>query len=139
MDKIERLARDLGAAIQEDIRYTAYMQAREANEKDNELNELMGKVQLIHMSYGHEASKGEDADQEKLAAYEKEFNECFTLVKNNLTMVKYEAARDELDALMKYVTGILSMCACGEDPETCSPETQSSCNGDCGSGSSSCH
>ena len=68
---IVKLTRELGKAIQQDERYLAFVAAREANEKDDELNELVGKMQLVHMSYQHEASK-EDANEQKLEAYEEE-------------------------------------------------------------------
>lgn len=133
MDNIEKLARELGKAIQLDKRYIDFVNARQDNEKDDELNDLLGQVQIIHMNYGREAQKGDEADQDKLDEYEKNFNEIFARVKNHPTMVKYENARDELDSLMKFVTGILSMCAVGEDPMTCDPTAQSGCAGDCSS------
>ncbi|MBQ5823677.1 MAG: YlbF family regulator, partial [Clostridia bacterium] len=68
---IIKLTRELGKAIQADERYAKFVAARETNEKDDELNELIGKMQLIHMSYQHEASK-EDANEQKLTAYEEE-------------------------------------------------------------------
>ena len=40
------LTRQLGAAIQQDVRYKAYEEARKANEADNALNELIGKINL---------------------------------------------------------------------------------------------
>ena len=134
MDKIERLTRELGQALQDDERYKNFINARKENEKDEELNEMLGKVQLVHMNYGREAQKGDEADQDKLDSFEKEFNEIFIKVKSHPLMVKYEDARDELDALMKFVTSIPSMCACCEDPQTCDPTAQaSSCSGDCSS------
>ena len=75
---IIKLTRELGAAIQQDERYAKFQAAQKANEEDKELNELMGKIQLVHMSYQHEASK-EDANEQKLAAYETEFNDLYKL------------------------------------------------------------
>ncbi|MBQ8026481.1 MAG: YlbF family regulator, partial [Clostridia bacterium] len=54
---IIKLTRELGKAIQADERYAKFVTARETNEKDDELNDLIGKMQLVHMSYQHEASK----------------------------------------------------------------------------------
>lgn len=137
--ELEKLARQLGAAIQEDARYKVFMAARDKNEADEELNELMRQIQLVHMSYNHEASKGDEADNEKLQAYEKEFNEVYSKVMANKNMQNFEAARNDLDELMKYLTGIISMCACGEDPETCNPNAGHSCSGNCSSCGSDCH
>lgn len=130
MDLIQ-MARELGAAIQQDERYLTFMEAHEANEKDNELNELIGKIQLVHMSYNHEASK-EDKDEEKLKAYDTEFNTLYNEVMCNPNMRRYEKARDAVDELMKEITGILTLCVRGEDPMTCDPNA-SACSGDCGS------
>ena len=71
MDVIE-LTRQLGAAIQKDERYLAFHEARRVNEADTDLNDLINKIQRIHMSYQHEAAKDE-ANEEKLQAYDKEF------------------------------------------------------------------
>ena len=49
--ELEKLARQLGAAIQQDKLYLDYNEAMKANEADSELNELMGKIRLLQMSY----------------------------------------------------------------------------------------
>ena len=54
---IIKLTRELGAAIQQDDRYAKFQAAQKANEEDKDLNDLMGKIQLVHMSYQHEARK----------------------------------------------------------------------------------
>ncbi|MBQ3004479.1 MAG: YlbF family regulator [Clostridia bacterium] len=136
---LEKMARELGAAIQKDERYLNYVKARETNEADTELNDLIGKIQLIHSSYQHEAAKGDEANSQKLDAYDKEFNEVYTQVMSNKNMQAFEKARQEVDEMMKYLTGILTLCVCGEDPETCDPNAHAGCNGNCSSCSSDCH
>ncbi|MBE6783311.1 MAG: YlbF family regulator [Ruminococcaceae bacterium] len=136
--ELEKLARQLGAAIQEDARYKAFMAARDKNEADEELNEMMQQIQLVHMSYNHEASKGAEADEAKLQEYEKQFNEVYTKVMANENMKNFEIAKADFDQLMKYLTGIISMCAYGEDPETCDPNAHQ-CSGNCSSCGSDCH
>ena len=129
MDIIE-ITRQLGAAIQQEEAYKAFHAAKEANEKDDELNALIDKIQLIHLSYQHEAAK-DDANEEKLAAYDKEFSDTYKEVMANPRMQTFEKAKQDLDSLMKKITGILTLCAQGEDPETC--EYSASCSGDCSS------
>ena len=131
MDLI-KMARELGAAIQQDERYIKFMTAHDENERDNELNELIGKIQLIHMSYQHEAAK-EDADEQKLKDYDTQFNTLYNEVMCNPHMRVYEKARQEIDDLMKEITGILTLCVRGEDPMTCDPNAEASCTGNCGS------
>ena len=129
MDIIE-LTRQLGAAIQQEDAYHAFHKAKEVNEQDDALNEMINKLQLIHMSYQHEAAK-DDANEEKLAAYDREFSEAYKAVMANPHMQAFEQAKQGLDVLMKRITGILSLCAQGEDPATC--EYQAACSGDCSS------
>ena len=106
------LTRQLGAAIQKEEAYINFHKAKEINEADDELNELINKIQLIHMSYQHEANK-DDAN-----------------------MQAFEKAKEELDAMMKEITGILSLCAQGEDPEKC--EYAPACSGNCASCGGGC-
>ena len=131
MDIIE-ITRQLGAAIQQDERYLAFHEARRTNEADTDLNDLINKIQLIHMSYQHEAAK-DDANEEKLAAYDKEFSEVYQTVMANENMQKYEAARHAVDDMMNEITAILSLCVQGEDPKTCQPREEHHCSGECGS------
>ena len=74
---IEKLTRELGKAIQQDERYLAMRKAVEANEQDTALNELMSKIQLIQVSYQHEASK-ENPDEGKMKAYDEEFRGVYS-------------------------------------------------------------
>ena len=131
MDIIE-ITRQLGAAIQQDERYLAFHEARRTNEADTDLNDLINKIQLIHMSYQHEAAK-DDANEEKLAAYDKEFSEVYQTVMANENMQKYEVARHAVDDMMNEITAILSLCVQGEDPKTCQPQEEHHCSGECGS------
>jgi hypothetical protein len=93
----------------------------------------MSKIQLIQVSYQHEASK-ENPDEGKMKAYDEEFRGVYSEIMMNENMRNYEMARKELDDLMNYLTGILAMCVNGDDPETCDP-TAHQCSGDC----SGCH
>lgn len=130
---LEKLTRELGKAIQQDERYSALQKAIEANEKDTALNELMSKIQLIQVSAQHEASK-ENPDEGKMQAYNEEFRGVYTEIMMNPNMQAYEKARQDMDELMNFLTGILAMCVNGDDPDTCDPKAHQ-CGGDC----SGCH
>lgn len=136
MDVIQ-LTRKLGAAIQQDERYLAFSEARKANDSDEELASLLGKINIVQISYQREAEKGDDADEGKMEAYNKEFNELYNEVMLNPNMVRYEAARTAVDDMMNYTVQLLSLCVNGEDPETCEPQQESSCGQDC-SGCAGC-
>ena len=135
---IIKLTRELGAAIQQDERYLNFAKAREENEKDAELNELMAQIQMVQMNYQMEASK-EEPDSAKMQAYEEQFNTVYTKFMDSDKMKAYEAARAEIDNLMNYITSIFALCLQGEDPATCEPQTQEhNCGGECSS-CSGCH
>ena len=100
-----------------------------ANEKDDELNNLIGKINLVQMNYQKEASKGEEADESKMEQYGKEFEEAYRAVMLNGNMVKFEAAKTAVDDMMNEIMGILALCVDGQDPETCTPAEEHHCNG----------
>ena len=54
------LTRQLGAAIQADERYKAFDEAKKANDADKELNDLIGKINLVQLNYQQEAAKGHE-------------------------------------------------------------------------------
>lgn len=134
--ELEKLARQLGAAIQQDKVYLDFEAARKANDADEELNALMGKIRLIQLSYQQEAGK-EEPDEVKMEGFNKEFQGVYTQIMANKNMQKFEEARQAVDEMMNYLTGILAMCVNGEDPETCDP-TAHNCGGECSS-CSGCH
>jgi len=136
---IIKITRELGAAIQQDERYAKFMEARHRNENDKELLDLVGKIELIQMNFRQESSK-EDADAEKLEAYNKEFEETYGIFMENENVKTFEAARKDVDDMMNYIMQILSLCVNGEDPATCEPheEHDHECGGECSS-CSGCH
>lgn len=136
MDVIAK-ARELGAALQQDERCIKLMEAQKANEADNALNELIAKIQLVQMSFQHEAAK-EDKNEQKLEAYDKEFGEIYAQIMANPNMKAYEEARGEVDSLMQYINGIFALCLQGEDPATCEPHQEHDCGGECSS-CNGCH
>lgn len=137
MDVI-KLTRELGAAIQQDERYLNFAKVREENEKDEELLDLMGQIQLLQMNYQREASS-ENPDKDKMNGFEKSFNELYGKFMANDKMVAYENARAEIDELMNYIMQILGLCVNGADPATCEPECDHNCDGSCCSDCSGCH
>lgn len=136
---IIKLTRELGAAIQQDERYIRFTNARQANEQDAELNELMAQLQMVQMNYQMEASK-ETPDSAKMQEYEEKFNETYSKFMENEHMKAYDEARAEVDAMMNYIMQILGLCVNGADPETCEPQEEHhhDCGGECSS-CSGCH
>ncbi len=132
MDVISAV-RALGAAIQQDERYLAFVKAKEANESDIELNGLIGKLNLIQLSYQNESSK-EEPDTDKLEGMDAQFREIYGQIMLNENMKKYEEAKNDVDSMMNYLIQILTLCVNGEDPANCEPQqAESGCSGNCSS------
>ncbi|NLP47819.1 MAG: YlbF family regulator [Clostridiales bacterium] len=136
MDLI-KLTRQLGAAIQKDERYLALHKANLANEGDEKLIQLLNELRMIQLSYQNEASKPEP-DDDKLKAYDERFTALYNEISENENMQNFQVAKQSVDEMMQHLTGILSLCVNGEDPETCEPQQESDCSGECSSCSSDC-
>ena len=131
---IIKATRELGKAIQADERYLAFREAQKANENDIELNGLIGKLNLIQLSYQNEAQK-EEPDNAKLEGMDSEFREIYGQIMLNENMRKYEETKGEVDAMMNHVIQLLTLCVNGDDPETCevAAQEEASCGGNCAS------
>lgn len=130
MDVITK-ARELGKEIQADERYKAYVAAKAKSDADEGLQELINKFNLKRMDLSNEINKGEEADEERKSALDKEIREVYADIMSSDNMMAYAAAKEQLDALISQVSTLIMMCANGEDPDTC--EIEHSCSGNCGS------
>ena len=133
-----KITRELGAAIQLDERYLAYVAAKAANDADSDLNALIGKLNLIQLSYQNEA-QGDAPDEAKLNTFDKEFREVYGELMLNKNMQVFEEAKNSVDAMMNDIIEILRLCVNGADPATCEPEPEEhNCSGDCHSCGGGC-
>ena len=135
MDIIE-LTRELGKAIQADPKFVELQLARQQSDEDQELQDAIGEFNLKRMAISNEAAKS-DRNDETMQRLNKEFREAYGKIMENENMRRYNAAKNEFDAMFQRVTGILNLCAEGENPETCDYDA-ASCGGDCSS-CAGCH
>jgi cell fate (sporulation/competence/biofilm development) regulator YlbF (YheA/YmcA/DUF963 family) len=135
MDMIE-LAREIGRQLQKDEAYVKMVEARQASDADQDLQNDIGEFNLKRMAINNEAQK-DDRNEETLKRLNEEFRAVYTRIMQNQNMLRYNEAKNELDAIVQRVTAIISMCAEGEDPDTCDYDA-SSCGGDC-SACGGCH
>ena len=134
MQNIEQLTRELGAALQLSPAYVRYVAAKEQNEADEGLAELMREIELVRLQYSREAAKGDASDEAAMEAYDARFKELYGAVMANGNMQDYQIAAGAMDKLLQRVTGILAGCAQGEDPATYEPEQAGCGGGGCGGG-----
>lgn len=129
MDVI-KAARELGRAIQNDERYKGYVEAKNENDKDEALQQLIGEFNLKRENLQLEINKPEDSrGKEKVERLNKELQECYERVMGNAHMANFAVMKTALDNLLQEVQGIISLCCDGEDPDTC--QVQHSCSSDC--------
>lgn len=129
MEEIIRMARDMGKAIQASDEYQVFTVAKDTADADESLQAGIGEFNLKRVAINEEMQKS-DKDMAKIQKLNQELQQIYTDVMGNQHMMAYNVAKQNLDALMSQVTGILTLCVQGEDPETCEP---ASCAGDCSS------
>lgn len=128
MDNVIKMTRELGKAIQQDDRYIAYNLAKQANDNDEELQKLIGEFNLKRMNLNQEISS-ENKDPDRVKAIDDEIKSIYAQIMSNKNMVVFTAAQNALEQLISDVNQIISMCANGEDPDTC--EVSHGCSGSC--------
>lgn len=137
MDVI-KATRELGKAIQSDERYKAYVEAKEANDKDESLQAAIGEFNLKRQNMQIEMNKEEDEqNQEKLQEMNNELQACYEKVMSNPNMANFAVVKTAIDQLLQEVNMIIAMCCEGEDPDTCEPHHE--CSGDSCSTCGGCH
>ena len=121
MDIIQ-MARELGKALQQDDRYIAYMLAKQVNDEDtalqadiNRFDELRAELNTIMSS--------ENANHDKLRETDRELKEVYRKIMANKNMLVFNAAQKSLEGLVSSINEIISLCANGEDPDTCEPSS----------------
>lgn len=127
MDIIE-MTRELGKALQQDDRYIAYNLAKQVNDDDAELQADIKKFEELRIEITTEMTKS-DKDGDKLQQLDAQVKEVYEKVMANKNMQVFMAAQTALEALVNNMNQIISLCANGENPETCQPS--SGCGGSC--------
>lgn len=124
------MARELGKALQEDERYKKYQEAKIKNDKDVELQNMIGDFNVKRMQLNQEMQKKEK-DADAMKHLDAELKEVYNKIMANPNMAEFTAAQEKVEKLINSVNFIISMAANGEDPMTCPEEQPASCGGSC--------
>lgn len=127
MDIIE-LTRELGRTLQNDDRYIAYSLAKQVNDNDEELQTLITEFEDMRRKLNEELIS-ENKDTDKIKELDQNIKSHYNRIMNNKNMIVFSAAQKSLESLVSNIQQIISMCANGEDPDTCEPS--SGCTGSC--------
>lgn len=124
------LSRELGKAIQEDERYKAYNEAKEKNDKDVELQNMIGEFNILRMKLNQEM-QNENKDSETMKQLDGDIKELYAKIMGNESMNLFNDAKEAMDSMLSSVNYIITAAANGEDPMTCPEEPPHSCSGSC--------
>lgn len=130
MDMVE-LAREIGRELQKDDKYLSLQLARQNSDEDEGLQKAIGEFNLKRMAINNEAQK-ENRDEETLSRLNAELRTVYADIMKNENMTRYNEAKTELDAVVQRITTIITLCAEGDNPDTCDYDA-ASCGGNCAS------
>lgn len=122
-----KMARELAKLIQQENAYKSMMLAHANNDDDPELQELIGKFNLIKVEL-NQAMTEEKPDQEKLTKLDRELKETYQEIMNNENMKAFSLAKEEMDLLMRKINTIISSAINGENPDEVNVDA---CSGSC--------
>ena len=106
MDCIDLFKR-AAMALQTDPRYLALDQARKANDKDEELQNLIGEFNLARMDLNNEISKSERSD-ERIAELNTKVNDLYGKIMADEGMTAYNEAKRDCENLVNYIDAIIN-------------------------------
>lgn len=127
---IIKMAREFGKELQKDERYIAYINAKNINDNDEKLQKMIHEFEMKRMEISMESGKPEK-DDERINTLNSEIQNLYSEIMQNENMMNFSVKRDEMDNLLNEINSIITMCANGEDPDTC--QITHSCSGNCGS------
>lgn len=120
--------RNLGLEIQKDERFIRFVKAKFANDNDETLQNQIGEFNTVRMNLDREMN-AETQDENKIKELNEKLREIYTAVMSSKTMLEYNTAKAEVDAMLNDINSIIMQCVEGEDPMTAEPHT--ACTGSC--------
>ncbi len=120
--------RNLGLEIQKDERFIRFIKAKLANDNDETLQNQIGEFNTIRMNLDREMN-AETQDEDKIRELNEKLREIYTAVMSSKTMLEYNTAKADVDAMLNDINSIIMQCVEGEDPMTAEPHT--ACTGSC--------
>ncbi len=120
--------RSLGVEIQKDERFIRFIKAKLANDNDETLQNQIGEFNTIRMNLDREMN-AETQDENKIKELNEKLREIYTAVMSSKTMLEYNTAKADVDAMLNDINSIIMQCVEGEDPMTAEPHT--ACTGSC--------
>ena len=129
MTRIIELAHALGEEIAKSDEIKNLEAAKDAFEKDSELQAKMSEYEADRMLLGEEFSKNtEDMDQKAIADIKARMEELSAVICANDIYIAFANAQKAMNDLMADVNGEIKFCITGERPSACTHDC-STCGG----------
>ncbi len=129
MTKIIELAHKLGEEIAKSEQIKDLTAAKDAFDKDLDLQEKMSEYDADRRLLGEEFSKNTDqADQKAIADLRARLEELGAVITVNENYAAFAKAQHAMDTLMADVNAEIRFCITGERPESCTHDC-STCSG----------
>jgi len=129
MSTILEKANELGKMINDDEKFIVYNAAKNNYMANEELQNLIGKFNLLRVSLGNETDK-ETRNEQKIEELKSELDELYTKVNEYPEMVALTKASGEFEELINSVYGAINFYISGEE-SSCGSGC-SGCSGGCG-------
>jgi cell fate (sporulation/competence/biofilm development) regulator YlbF (YheA/YmcA/DUF963 family) len=126
MDIIQQ-ARELGAAIQSDERYTFFRDVKLAMDEDETLQQKIGAFNLERMNMDKMLEAG-DSSQDAVKAQSDKIRSLYADILADENMQRYEDAKKAVETLVSQINTIMDVSISGGDPLTCD---LTACTHDC--------
>ena len=125
------LARELGAAIQQDELYIDYKIKEQNIECDSELQKNIKDFNSKKSEINIEISK-DNADSQKIDELNSSIGELYQKITQNFKMEEYNEAKRKFDDRLHKVSFIINSASAGQDPYSVDVnDDTSSCTGSC--------
>ena len=131
--KIIAMTRSLGAMLQQEKEFVEYMEARQKNDEDMDLQNLIADFNDVQDKVDQLMKNGEK-DTAELELLSNRMDQIYQAIMMNENMSNYNEKRVQFDKLMQLVNRILLVSMNGGDPYGVSEED---CTGNC-AGCSGC-
>lgn len=129
---LEATLRQLGTEIQQDERFIALQAAAKVNDADENLQKQMQELQLISLKYQQEAEKADEADQDRIAKLQEDYQKQYGEIMENENMQKYSVAASAMEEMAQYISAMMGLFFDGQDPATCEVPPKDECTHNCG-------
>ena len=127
--KIIAMTRSLGAMLQQEKEFVEYMEARQKNDEDMELQNLIADFNEVQDKVDGLMKSGEK-DTAELEMLSNRMDQIYQAIMMNENMSNYNEKRVQFDKLMQFVNRILLVSMNGGDPYSVNEED---CTGNCAS------